>query len=123
MTSAPDPIAPELFEQTADPRPVITIDLEPAADVPTDRLFAAPTDTPPPRRRSQPAKRAPRLDWRPARSIALRAPGGTDDHRLPVTAAAFHDGWATVRIEDETGDRIVAYPAWRVVEIEMGNTP
>lgn len=45
MTSAPDSTAPELSERAADPRPVITIDLEPAADVPTDRLFAAPTET------------------------------------------------------------------------------
>jgi hypothetical protein len=121
MTTNPDPTGPALFDEPQDTRPTISIDVDPLTPVSPDPLPIMIDDTGPrPRRRA--ARRPPHLDWRPAHEILLRAPGGGDDDWLSITAVALHDGWATVRIEDKRGTRVLVYPAWRVVAIEMRTT-
>lgn len=105
MTDTPEPIdaagdPTRLFETSRDPMPLVPASADP-------------------RPRKRPAPKPSRLDWRPALGIALREPGGGDDTWQPVTAVAFHGGWVTARIEGKHGDQVMAFPAWRVIEIEL----
>jgi hypothetical protein len=106
-TSTPPPAAADLFELRTEPPRYVDPDLPLIPDDSSTR----------PRR--QPARRQPRLDWRPARGIALRSPGGGDDDWKPATAVAFKDGWAIARTDTKNGPNVTAYPAWRVIEIQL----
>jgi len=103
--ASPDP---DLFEMR--PEAPRYVNPDPLPDVAAD-LSTRP--------RRQPARRQPRLDWHAAHCIALRSPGGGEDDWKPVTAVAFKDGWAIARTDTKNGPNVTAYPAWRVIEIQL----
>lgn len=69
-----------------------------------------------------------RLTWFPAASIRLHP---VSDWPIPVTepkttlavnAVAFTDGWVITSTGDPEQPTMTAYPAWRVIEIDLTAT-